>query len=153
MHGAVGEVGPPAGEDAAEGACRRGFEGPLLPLLADDERRRLQRYVALFRSGDFDAIRAMLAEDVHLDLVNRQKLEGRSGCVALFYWLRAGAHWRFALGAVEGRPGMLVFDARGAGSRPAHFVAVRWRGAEIAEIRDTLFAPYFMEDPDWLRLD
>ena len=130
-----------------------GLDGARLPLLSDDERRRLQRYVALFRSGELDAIRAMLAQDIRIDLVNRQKLDGRSAASRYFTGYAQAGHWRFALGAVEGRAGMLVFDARAPGTPPAHFVAVRWRGGEIVAIRDFLFAPYFMEGLDCMRLE
>jgi RNA polymerase sigma-70 factor (ECF subfamily) len=48
-----------------------------VPLMPDADRKRVSTYVRLFQQGDFDAIRAMLADDVKLDLVNRLKLEGR----------------------------------------------------------------------------
>src|SRR3984957_12369321 len=56
-------------------------EDSLLPLMSDSDRRMITAYVHLFRSGDFDAIRAMLADDVKLDLVNRLQLEGREKIV------------------------------------------------------------------------
>jgi len=52
-------------------------EDTQLPLMSDSDRRKITAYVHLFRSGDFDAIRAMLADDVKLDLVNRLQLQGR----------------------------------------------------------------------------
>ena len=42
-----------------------------LPLMSDADRQKMTTYVHLFQNGDFDAIRAMLANDVKLDLVNR----------------------------------------------------------------------------------
>ena len=39
--------------------------------MSDLDRRKIATYVDLFRSGDFDAIRPMLADDVKLDLVNQ----------------------------------------------------------------------------------
>jgi RNA polymerase sigma factor (sigma-70 family) len=124
-----------------------------LPLLADDERRRLQNYVAAFRAGDFEAIRQMLADDVRLDLVDRLKLKGRSEVSPYFARYAEATHWRFAFGAVDGQPAILVYDSRGPMDRPAHFVVLAWRADEIAEIKDFLFAPYAMEACDWLRLD
>ena len=59
--------------------------------------------------------------------------------------------WRFAFGAVEGRPAMLVFDS-GAMETPAHFVLVDWRDVQITAIRDFLFAPYALESSEWVRL-
>ena len=123
-----------------------------LPLLSDADRRKITAYVRLFRSGDFDAIRAMLADDVKLDLVNRLQLEGRDKINPYFTRYAEVTKWRFVLGAVEGRPAMLVFDSTGPMERPAHFVLVDWRNDLISAIRDFLFAPYVLETIDWVRL-
>jgi len=113
----------------------------------------LQNYIALFKSGDFGSIRKMLADDVHLDLVNRLKLEGRKE-VSLYFTRHAeAAHWRFALGAVDGKAAMLVYDSRGPMDRSAYFVVLEWRANEVAGIKDFLLAPYAMEACDWVRLD
>jgi len=123
-----------------------------LPLMSEPDRRKIAAYVQLFRSGDFDAIRAMLADDVKLDLVNRLQLEGRDKIGLYFTRYAQETKWRFALGAVEGRPAMLVFDSTGPMERPAHFVLIDWSESRIIEIRDFLFAPYVLETIDWVRL-
>ncbi len=127
-------------------------EDARLPLMPDVAREKIAAYVHLFQVGDFDAIRAMLAEDVKLDLVNRLKLEGREKIGVYFTRYGEVEKWRFALGAVEGRPAMLVFDSTGTMERPAHFVLVDWRSERIISIRDFLFAPYALEAVDWVRL-
>ncbi len=127
-------------------------EDMRLPLMSAADRQKMTAYVQLFRNGDFDAIRAMLADDVRLDLVNRLKLEGRARIVPYFTRYAEVTKWRFALGAVEGLPAMLVFDGTGAMERPTHFVLVDWRHDRIAAIRDFLFAPYVLEVIDWGRL-
>jgi len=98
------------------------------------------------------SIRALLAEDVKLDLVNRLKLEGRREIGLYFTRYAQETKWSFALGAVEGRPAMLVFDNAGSMDKPAHFVLLEWRGDRIAAIRDFLFASYALEAVDWVRL-
>lgn len=123
-----------------------------LPLMSDSERRKITAYVHLFRSGDFDAIRAMLADDVKLDLVNRLQLTGRDEIGRYFTRYAEVTKWRFAVGAVEGRPAMLVFDGTGAMARPAHFVLIDWSENRIIGIRDFLFVPYVLEAMDWVRL-
>ncbi|KRE89509.1 hypothetical protein ASG87_04065 [Frateuria sp. Soil773] len=123
-----------------------------LPLLPDAGRRKMAAYVRLFQDGDFDAIRAMLADDVRLDLVNRLRLEGREGIGRYFTRYAGETKWRYAFGAVEGRPAMLVFDGDGAMEKPAHFVLLDWREERIAAIRDFLFTPYVVEAADWVRL-
>ncbi|WP_204309032.1 nuclear transport factor 2 family protein, partial [Citrobacter freundii] len=69
--------------------------------------RKITAYVHLFRSGDFDAIRAMLADDVKLDLVNRLEWKGRDKIGLYFTRYAEETKWRFAFGAVEGQPAML----------------------------------------------
>jgi RNA polymerase sigma factor (sigma-70 family) len=122
-----------------------------LPLMPDAARQKMAAFVDLFRTGDFDAIRAMLADDVKLELVNRLKWEGRDKIAPYFTRYAEETKWRYAFGAVEGRPAMLVF-ASGAMEKPAYFVLVDWRNEQISAIRDFLFAPYAVESVDWARL-
>jgi len=123
-----------------------------LPLLSDAERHKITTFVALFRSGDFDTLRAMLAEDVQLELVNRLHWEGREKITPYFTRYAAEPKWSFALGAIEGRAAMLVFDSTGPMEKPSHFVLVDWAEDRIGGIRDFLFAPYVLEAVDWVRL-
>lgn len=127
-------------------------EDTRLPLMSDTDRRKIAAFVDLFRGGDFDAIRAMLADDVKLELVNRLHLEGRDRIVPYFARYAEVTKWRFALGAVEGQPAMLVFDSTGPMDRPAHFVLVGWSENRIIGIRDFLFATYVLEATDWVQL-
>ena len=146
---------------AAKSALQRGraalrqlaqtTEDARLPVMSDQDRQKITAFVRLFRSGDFDAIRAMLADDVKLDLVNRLQLEGRDKIAPYFTRYAEVTKWRFSLGAIEGRPAMLVFDGDAA-ERPAHFVLVDWRDERISVIRDFLFAPYALESVDWVAL-
>lgn len=122
-----------------------------LPLMSEEARQRMVEFVNLFRDGDFDAIRAMLADDVKLELVNRLKCSGRNEVAPYFARYAEETRWRFAFGAVEGRPAMLVFE-RGAAEKPAYFVLIGWDDDRIVAIRDFLFAPYALESVDWLIL-
>ncbi|UWU24835.1 sigma-70 family RNA polymerase sigma factor (plasmid) [Rhizobium sp. CB3171] len=154
----IAECSPAAAKSALQrgrAALRQLAQEPedlRLPLISDPDRRKITAYVDLFRSGDFDAIRAMLADDVKLDLVNRLRLEGRDKIGIYFTRYAEETRWRFALGAIEGQPAMLVFDSTGPMDRPAHFVLVGWSENRIIEIRDFLFAPYVLEAVDWVRL-
>jgi RNA polymerase sigma-70 factor (ECF subfamily) len=154
----VAECSPAGAKSALQrgrAALRRLAQAPgdtRLPLMSDSERRKITNYVHLFQSGDFDAIRAMLADHVKLDLVNRLRLEGRDKISLYFTRYAQEPKWRFALGAVEGQPVMLVFDSTGPMQRPAHFVLIDWSESRIIKIRDFLFAPYVLEAIDWVRL-
>ena len=126
-------------------------EDTRLPLMSDSDRRKITAYVHLFQTGDFHAIRVMLADDVKLDLVNRLQWEGRDKIAPYFTRYAEETKWRFALGAIEGQPAMLVFDSTGPMERPAHFVLIGWSESRIIAIRDFLFAPYVLEAIDWVR--
>lgn len=123
-----------------------------VPLLPEASRAQLASYVRLFQEGDFDAIRAMLAQEVELELVNRLRLRGRKDVDLYFTRYAEETRWRFALGAVDGRLAMLVFDSGASMDQPFHFVLLAWRDGRIAGIRDFLYAPYVMEAADWVRL-
>jgi len=131
----------------------RGLDEVRLPLLDDDERHRLLAYIDCFRAGDFDSIRQMLADEVRLDLVNRLRWSGRKEISLYFTRYAEAEHWRYALGAVDGRPAMLVYDSNDPSGRPAHFVILGWQAGAISNIQDFLFAPYVMEGANWVRLD
>lgn len=155
---AIADCSPIAAKAALQrgrAALRKLAEMPddvRLPLMADADRQRIATYVRLFQNGDFDAIRAMLSDEVKLDLVNRLKLDGRAQTAPYFTRYAEVTKWRFALGAIEGRPAMLVFDSSGAMDKPAHFVLIDWADGQIVHIRDYLFAPYVLEAIDWVRL-
>jgi RNA polymerase sigma factor (sigma-70 family) len=153
----VTECTPAAAKSALQRgrmALRRLAQMPTdtrLPLLPDVARQKMAAFVDLFRTGDFDAIRAMLADDVKLELVNRLKWEGRDKIAPYFTRYAEETKWRFAFGAIEGRLAMLVFES-GAMEKPASFVLVEWPIDQISAIRDFLFAPYALEGVDWVQL-
>lgn len=125
-----------------------------LTPLSDEARTQLAAYVSGFQTGDFDAVRRMLAEDVKLDLVGRFSAQGRSA-VGEYYgrYAAAAQQWTYAAGVVEGRPAMLVFDRMVSLEAPAYFVALTFDGDRIAAIHDFLFARYAVEGVKVLRAD
>lgn len=154
----IAECSPAAAKSALQRgrvALRQLVQAPAgnqVPLMSDAQRSKMADFVQLFQNGKFDTIRAMLADDVKLELVNRLRWEGREKITPYFTRYAQEAKWRYGFGAIEGQPAMLVFDASGAMKRPAHFVLIKWTDNQIAEIRDFLFAPYTIEDIDWMRL-
>ena len=116
-----------------------------VPALAEPERTRLKTYVERFNAHDFDAIRAMLAEDVRLELVNRVRLEGKKSVAPYFSNYAARPHWRFIPGFVDRCPAMLVYDAEDPDQRVKYFVLLAWAGERVAGIRDFVFARYAMD--------
>ena len=116
-----------------------------VPALAEPERTRLKTYVERFNAHDFDAVRAMLAEDVRLEVVNRVRLDGKKSVAPYFSNYAARPHWRFIPGFVDYRPAILVYDADDPDERLKYFVLLDWAGQKIVGIRDFVFARYAME--------
>ena len=117
-----------------------------VPTLSADMQVRLTAYVEGFRTGDFDAVRRMLADEVKLDLVG--KLTARAKDTVSEYYGRyaaAAARWAYAAGVVDGQPAMLVFNRQVGLTEPAYFVSLTFKGDRVVAIHDFLFAPYAME--------
>lgn len=113
------------------------------PSLSEKERTLLARYIDRFNAHDYDALRAMLAEDVRLDLVNRRRIEGAE--VRTYYTNYARATPRdFRLGFVDGHPAILVYE-RAQPDAVSYFIALDWRDASVSRIRDFLYAPYALD--------
>jgi RNA polymerase sigma-70 factor, ECF subfamily len=117
-----------------------------LPMLSEAMRARLVAYVEGFKAGDFDAVRAMLADDVRLDLVATLQRRGK-GEVGEYFGAYDAARekWAFAAGAVDGRAAMLVYDREVSLDAPAYFVVLDFDGGQVSRIHDFLYARYAME--------
>jgi RNA polymerase sigma-70 factor, ECF subfamily len=140
---------------AAKSALQRGrsrlrelareAEDAPVPPLSDAVRARLDAFVEGFIAGDFDAVRAMLAEDVRLDLVARLQRRGKSDVGEYLARYAATEQWTFASGVVDGRPAMMVYDREVSHEVPAYFVSLTFDGDRVVAIHDFLFARYAME--------
>jgi RNA polymerase sigma-70 factor (ECF subfamily) len=122
------------------------------PRLAEPERARLAAYIDRFNARDFDTVRAMLADDVKLDLVNRTRRSGRQD-VSLYFTNYDKVHdWRLVPGLVDRRPAVLVCDPADPAARPAYFVLLDWAGDQLANIRDFRYARYVTDGADVITL-
>lgn len=115
------------------------------------ERERLRAYADRFNARDFDALRALLAEDVRLDLVNRASRAGRKDVAVYFTRYSESANWHFAPGLAEGRPALLVSDPADPAGAVTYVVLLDWRDGQITFIRDFRYAPYVTDSLDVLR--
>src|SRR6202790_3227170 len=119
------------------------------PKLSEAERARLGDYVAHFNARDFDAIRAMIADDVRLELVNQTRLSGKAEVSRYFGNYSKIADWHLEPGLVEGRPAILVFDPNEPASGPKYFMLLQWSADKIATIRDFRHAPYIVDGAEY----
>lgn len=121
----------------------------LRPTLSETDRERLSAYVAHFNARDFDAIRAMLADDVRLDLVSRVRLNGKAEVSRYFGNYSKVSDWHLVPGMVEGHPAILVFDPTAPVAPPEYFVLLGWRGDKLATIRDFRHASYAIDGAEY----
>ena len=111
--------------------------------LGDAERALLARYVDRFNARDFDAIRDMLAKEVHLDMVARTRMEGPVEIHSRYLNNYGLAHdWRLSLGVVDGRAALLVRDPADVTGAVAYFVQLEWANGRLINIRDFRYARY-----------
>jgi len=110
----------------------------------------LARYATLFNAHDFDAVRALLADDVRLDLVSRRKADGRRAVGS--YFSNYGRHddWRAAPAWLEGRE-VLAVTSVGPEARPDYFIELTWRGQQVRAIRDFRYVAYIVRDTPLVR--
>ena len=120
------------------------------PKLSDADRDRLGAYVAHFNARDFDAIRAMIADDVRLDLVNKTRMNGKAEVSRYFGNYSRIDDWHLVPGLVEGRPAILVFDPNDPGSEPKYFMLLQWSAGKVADIRDFRHASYVIDGAEYL---
>jgi RNA polymerase sigma-70 factor (ECF subfamily) len=128
--------------DEPEDACQ--------PTLSDADRTRLSAYVAHFNARDFDAIRAMIADDVRLELVNKTRLNGKAEVSRYFGNYDKISDWHLVAGLVEGRPAILVFDPDAPGSGPKYFMLLDWSADKVAAIRDFRHAAYVIDGAEYV---
>ncbi len=120
-----------------------------MPTLTAQERERLASYAARFNAHDFDTVRAMLADDVRLELVNRKRLNGRGEVGNYFHNYSKRQDWHLVAGLVEGRPAVLVYDPGNQSAAPVYFVLLEWAGNGLVRIRDFRYARYAVEGADF----
>jgi RNA polymerase sigma-70 factor (ECF subfamily) len=115
------------------------------PVLSDLMRSRLITYVEGFRIGDFDTVRAMLADDVRLDLVTKMRKQGKSEVREYYTAYAAASRWAYAAGIVDGNAAMIVYDRNVSLETPAYFVALDFTSDGLVSVHDFLYARYAME--------
>jgi RNA polymerase sigma-70 factor (ECF subfamily) len=123
------------------------------PELSEADRKRLLAYVAHFNARDFDAIRAMIADDVRLELVNKTRMQGKAEVSRYFGNYAKMEDWHLVPGLVEGRPAILVFDPQETGGetggRAKYFMLLDWSADKVATIRDFRHAAYVIDGAEY----
>src|SRR5215475_9652309 len=111
--------------------------------LDEHDQRLLAQYAALFNARDFEAVRAMLAEEVRVDVIGRAKLLGVDDVVNNY---QQTDDWHLSPGSIEGRPAIFVYDPKEGSDQPAYFMLITWDKYQASVIRDYRYARYVMPD-------
>ncbi|MFZ5896015.1 MAG: sigma-70 family RNA polymerase sigma factor [Myxococcota bacterium] len=129
---------------AVQAALHRGRRGLLVAAELPDPSPSplLARYAKLFAARDWDALRALLAEDVRLDVVGRFSKRGRDHVGDYFGRYADIANWTAELVLLDAH--VVLFVTRGNGER--HPIALVTRGDKILEIHDYFHVPYIARD-------
>jgi hypothetical protein len=99
----------------------------------------------LFNARDWDGVRAMLVDDVKLDLVSRWKRAGRREVSNYFTNYDNISDWHLVPGWLDGREVPAIFRAPDA-ARPAYFAQLMLVDGQVAAIRDYHYVPYIARE-------
>jgi RNA polymerase sigma factor (sigma-70 family) len=103
------------------------------------------RYVALFNAHDWDGVRAMLAEEVRLDLVTRSRRNGRQEVGGYFGNYEKFGGWYLVPAWLEGHEVVAVFPSE-TEPLPAYFIELAFSEGRLASIKDFRYVPYIAAD-------
>ena len=99
------------------------------------------RYVALFNAHDWEGVRAMLAEEVRLDLVSRSRRNGRQEVSGYFGNYEKFGGWHLVPAWLGDREVVAVFRSE-AEPAPAYFIELTFSEGHVASIKDFRYVPY-----------
>ncbi len=105
------------------------------------------RYVALFNGRDWDGLRAMLADDVHL-IQSTYPLRAGAADVGMFFGIYAKIDGvRLAPAWLEGREVIAVWEDPQA-AKPSYLMWLEWKDGRISFIRDYRYVRYVVDDAE-----
>lgn len=105
------------------------------------------RYAALFNARDWDGVRAMLVDDVRLDLVSRLKRAGREQVSDYFTNYDKVSDWHLVPGWLDGREVLAVFrEPRD--ERPGYIIDLTFVEGRVGTIRDFRYVPYIAQEAE-----
>jgi RNA polymerase sigma-70 factor (ECF subfamily) len=114
------------------------------PALPPEHHAQARLYAERFNARDFDGLRALLAEEVRLQLVGRLEMTGKAQVSSYFGNYARIDGWRVEPAAIEGRTGLWVHEA--GAPQPAYVIVLEWgQGGAVQRIVDFRYARYAVE--------
>jgi RNA polymerase sigma-70 factor (ECF subfamily) len=114
-------------------------------VMPPDVSAAVRRYAALFNVRDWDAVRAMLIDDVRLEVLEAIRRRGRKEVGIYFSNYANRADWYMVPARLEGREGLAVYRSPSNG-QIVNFIELTADGDHITHIRDFHHLPYFTAD-------
>jgi RNA polymerase sigma-70 factor (ECF subfamily) len=105
------------------------------------------RYVALFNQRDWDALRAMLADDVRLVQSTYPPRTGAADVGMFFGIYSRSSPVRLVAAWLEGREVIAVYDGFQA-AKPSYLMWLEWEDGRISFIRDYKYVRYVIDDAE-----
>ena len=112
-----------------------------------EQRALVERYLSAFNRRDWNAVRAMLAADAHLEVVERAQGPMRDSCYFVNHE-SIGQPWKVELAWVDGVEEIVHYRHVDGRWRPHSIVRVSLRDGKIATIRDFLHVDAMLDDCD-----
>jgi len=127
-------------------ALSRAAAAPLSETAKPPFSPALLRYASLFNAHDWPGVRALLADDVRLNLVSRRKAAGRRDVGQYFGNYDRQTDWRLAPAWLEGREVLSVSGTADA-DPPRYFIELTWSNdGLLRSIRDFRYVPYIAQN-------
>lgn len=105
------------------------------------------RYADLFNARDWDGVRALLAEDVRLDLVSRLRRAGKRNVGNYFSNYDRLGDWHLVPAWLDGREVIAVYrDAQA--ERASYFIELDAVEGSVIAIRDFRYVPYIAREAE-----
>jgi RNA polymerase sigma-70 factor (ECF subfamily) len=114
-------------------------------VMPPDVSPAVRRYATLFNARDWDAVRAMLIDDVRLEVLEATSRRGRKEVGVYFHNYDGRTDWYMVPARLDGREGLAVL-ASAQSVRATNFIELTVDQDRIARIRDFHHVPYLTAD-------
>jgi RNA polymerase sigma-70 factor (ECF subfamily) len=118
----------------------RRVPSPVVPVSST-----VARYVALFNSRDWEGVRALLAEEVRLDLVSRSQRSGRHDVAGYIANYARFDDWHLVPAHLDGREVVGAFR-NGNELGPSYYIELGVEDGRVTSIRDFRYVRYICVD-------
>lgn len=112
-----------------------------VPVLPAEAQALVNLYAQRFNARDFDGLRALLAEEVRLQLAGRADMKGKAQVCGYFgNYAKLQGRLHAVPAVIEGHAGLWIHEEGAA--NPAYAIVIEGSGGEVVAIRDFRYARY-----------